>query len=354
MPCSATSWRAGGCPRLPAQTYREPRPADARAAAGPIDRTSLPIPEPKPPSIIELDGQRVAESRIDRTQPFVSRPTWGMMGARRSRTTTKLDFCPFKEFVMGRGSWQSRTTLLRTWVTLHPMAPQQGGPHARYTRLRPARPLLVRAGLLPPHLSTLPGPAHRRRPHRRPPHRLQPPPHRRRSGPRTPLQLSPRPLQTPLVLPATGADLAGFILDRWVPDGPICLAGDDTVNEHRGAKVFGKGCHRDPVPLDAFLHRLSLGAQMGRPGHPGPVPLRRSALGAAGARGAVSQPGEGEGRGREAPPPRSPRTGPRPRPRSEPAAGPRPPPEPRPRPRRPRRPRRSGLRRLGGTRRPRN
>jgi DDE superfamily endonuclease len=41
--------------------------------------------------------------------------------------------------------------------------------------------------------------------------------------------------------------LAGFILDRWVPDGPICLAGDDTVDEHRGAKVFGKGCHRDPV-----------------------------------------------------------------------------------------------------------
>ena len=41
--------------------------------------------------------------------------------------------------------------------------------------------------------------------------------------------------------------LAGFILARWAPDGPVCLAGDDTVDEHRGAKVYGKGCHRDPV-----------------------------------------------------------------------------------------------------------
>ena len=37
------------------------------------------------------------------------------------------------------------------------------------------------------------------------------------------------------------------ILDRWVPDGPVRLAGDDTVDEHRGARVHGKGCHRDPV-----------------------------------------------------------------------------------------------------------
>ena len=25
------------------------------------------------------------------------------------------------------------------------------------------------------------------------------------------------------------------------------MAGDDTVDEHRGARVYGKGCHRDPV-----------------------------------------------------------------------------------------------------------
>ena len=41
--------------------------------------------------------------------------------------------------------------------------------------------------------------------------------------------------------------LARFILDHWVPEGPVSLAGDDTVDEHRGAKVYGKGCHRDPV-----------------------------------------------------------------------------------------------------------
>jgi len=37
------------------------------------------------------------------------------------------------------------------------------------------------------------------------------------------------------------------VLARFVPDGPILLAGDDTVEEHRGAHVYGKGCHRDPV-----------------------------------------------------------------------------------------------------------
>jgi hypothetical protein len=41
--------------------------------------------------------------------------------------------------------------------------------------------------------------------------------------------------------------LAGFILDHFVADGPVSLAGDDTVAERRGAKVHGKGCHRDPV-----------------------------------------------------------------------------------------------------------
>ena len=36
-------------------------------------------------------------------------------------------------------------------------------------------------------------------------------------------------------------------LTRLVPEGPITLAGDDTVIEHPGPKVYGKGCHRDPV-----------------------------------------------------------------------------------------------------------
>lgn len=41
--------------------------------------------------------------------------------------------------------------------------------------------------------------------------------------------------------------LTRFLLDHWVPEGPVLIAGDDTVDEHRGTKVYGKGCHRDPV-----------------------------------------------------------------------------------------------------------
>ena len=37
------------------------------------------------------------------------------------------------------------------------------------------------------------------------------------------------------------------ILARFAPKGVIELAGDDTVAEHPGPKVYGKGCHRDAV-----------------------------------------------------------------------------------------------------------
>lgn len=42
-----------------------------------------------------------------------------------------------------------------------------------------------------------------------------------------------------------GRALASFIIKRWAPSGPIFLAGDDTVTEHRGKKVYGKCRHRD-------------------------------------------------------------------------------------------------------------
>ena len=38
-----------------------------------------------------------------------------------------------------------------------------------------------------------------------------------------------------------------MILARFAPKGVIELAGDDTVAEHPGPKVYGKGCHRDAV-----------------------------------------------------------------------------------------------------------
>jgi hypothetical protein len=41
--------------------------------------------------------------------------------------------------------------------------------------------------------------------------------------------------------------LAAWILKRWLPEGRIPLVGDDTVDEHRGKKVYGKACHRDAV-----------------------------------------------------------------------------------------------------------
>jgi hypothetical protein len=41
--------------------------------------------------------------------------------------------------------------------------------------------------------------------------------------------------------------LAGWGFEHLGPEARALLAGDDTVDEHRGAKVFGKGCHRDPV-----------------------------------------------------------------------------------------------------------
>ncbi len=46
---------------------------------------------------------------------------------------------------------------------------------------------------------------------------------------------------------ALGRRLAGWILDHLVPAGPAYLAADDTVDEHPGDKVYGKGCHRDAV-----------------------------------------------------------------------------------------------------------
>jgi hypothetical protein len=44
-----------------------------------------------------------------------------------------------------------------------------------------------------------------------------------------------------------GCALARFLLDRFVPAGPVHLVGDDTVESHPGPRVYGKGRHRDPV-----------------------------------------------------------------------------------------------------------
>ena len=44
-----------------------------------------------------------------------------------------------------------------------------------------------------------------------------------------------------------GRQLATWVIDHFVREGPILLAADDTVAEHPGDKVHGKSCHRDAV-----------------------------------------------------------------------------------------------------------
>jgi hypothetical protein len=44
-----------------------------------------------------------------------------------------------------------------------------------------------------------------------------------------------------------GCALARHTLTHLVPDGPVDLVGDDTVDGHPGPKVYGKGRHRDAV-----------------------------------------------------------------------------------------------------------
>ena len=46
---------------------------------------------------------------------------------------------------------------------------------------------------------------------------------------------------------ALGCALVRFLLDHVVPDGPVALVGDDTVDGHKGEHVHGKARHRDPV-----------------------------------------------------------------------------------------------------------
>lgn len=46
---------------------------------------------------------------------------------------------------------------------------------------------------------------------------------------------------------ALAALLTRFLIRHFWPQGRIHLVGDDTVTEHPGRKVYGKGRHRDPV-----------------------------------------------------------------------------------------------------------
>src|SRR5690349_17026884 len=44
---------------------------------------------------------------------------------------------------------------------------------------------------------------------------------------------------------APGCAVVRFLLDHVIPDGPVARVGDDTVDGHTGAHVYGKARHRD-------------------------------------------------------------------------------------------------------------
>ena len=44
-----------------------------------------------------------------------------------------------------------------------------------------------------------------------------------------------------------GCALMRLVLEHLVPGGPVYVVGDDTVDGHKGACVYGKGRHRDAV-----------------------------------------------------------------------------------------------------------
>ena len=41
--------------------------------------------------------------------------------------------------------------------------------------------------------------------------------------------------------------LVRALVDHFSPSGTLQIVGDETVSQHRGEHVYGKGCHRDAV-----------------------------------------------------------------------------------------------------------
>src|SRR5512147_1078277 len=154
----------------------------------------------------------------------------------------------------------------------------QAGPHG----LRPAR-----TGLLAPDPSPIHPARRRRHPHPGGTFHRQPAPLPRRPGPRTPDQLSPRLLPPPLVLLG-----AGTTVHRHRPRS-VRAPRPDRVGRRRhrhGAprpEGLRQGLSSRPGSVHPLLHRVSLGAQVGRLGRARPLPLYQPPLGVAPADGLV-------------------------------------------------------------------
>ena len=149
-------------------------------------------------------------------------------------------------------------------------------------------------GLSPPDPSPLRPAGPGRHPHPGRPHHLQPAPHAWAPWPPATPAVITASSPAPLVLPRPGTPL------RRRRPGPVrsprarsLLAGDDTVTEHPGPQVYGKGCHRDPVrsthSFTAFRwgHKWVVLALLVR------FPCAHPALGLAAAGGPVSARGRG-------------------------------------------------------------
>ena len=156
------------------------------------------------------------------------------------------------------------------------------GPLARsHPPCRSCAPPSVRRRLHTPHLPTLRRPAPGRHPHHRMPHRSQPAAHRRGPGPRPPLQLPPRLLPPPLlaVAPRTSP---GRLPPATLDSDRRCHRGR---RRHRGRTPRPEGLRQGsgtatpcvrPIPAPPSARDTG-----GSSGHPGPLPLRRGALGLA-------------------------------------------------------------------------
>ena len=81
-----------------------------------------------------------------------------------------------------------------------------------------------------------------------------------------------------------GCVLAAFILRHLVPDGPVVLVGDDTVDGHKGERVYGKARHRDAVRSTHSFTAWRYGHKWYVLAVLVEVPIRHPSLGTAGPR----------------------------------------------------------------------
>jgi hypothetical protein len=181
--------------------------------------------------------------------------------------------------------------------------PAQGGPHHDSIPPRPRLPARPGPGLHRADRPSLPGPARRRHPHPRPPHRRQPRADRAPSPPAIGLPTngsSPRPGGPRSASPAPSPDSGS---DAPSPTGRSCWSATTPRGPPRSARRWQRPPPR-PRPIHAYLHRLEIRTPRGRPGRAGSLPRYFPPLGLARPEGAgPPQTGPGRRADAEAAPP---------------------------------------------------